>query len=165
MTGAGSPRVSSSSRLAFVGLGSNLGDRRAQIEAALAWLDNHPRIEVSRATRVVETAPWGLEDQPRFLNAVAELRTSLSPSELLAELLRAEEELGRKRGGRPRWGPREIDMDILFFEDLVLNTERLTIPHPRLTERPFVIAQVLDLAPDLIHPAHHVPLSEFAKST
>jgi 2-amino-4-hydroxy-6-hydroxymethyldihydropteridine diphosphokinase len=165
MRGRDAPRESPSSRSALIGLGSNLGDRRARIEAALVWLDSHPRIEVSRTTRVVETAPWGLEDQPRFLNAVAELRTSLSPSELLAELLRAEDELGRKRSGSPRWGPREIDLDILFFEDLVLSTERLTIPHPRLTQRPFVIAQVLDLAPDLIHPAHRVPLSSFTRGT
>jgi 2-amino-4-hydroxy-6-hydroxymethyldihydropteridine diphosphokinase len=135
---------------AFIGLGSNVGDRRAQIEAALAAMAAHPRIELVRCTELIETAPWGVEDQPAFLNAVAEVRTILNPKELLQSLKCMERELGRTPGRR--WGPREIDLDILLFGDRVIDDPQLTVPHPGLTARPFVLAQLIALDARLVHP-------------
>jgi len=136
---------------AFVGLGANLGDRRAAIESALARLAAWPGIELVRRTALIETAPWGVERQPPFLNAVAELRTALAPLDLLAACKRLERELGRTPG--PRWGPREIDLDLLLFGDMVVDRPPLLeVPHPRLAERPFVVAQLLELDPSLVHP-------------
>jgi 2-amino-4-hydroxy-6-hydroxymethyldihydropteridine diphosphokinase len=136
----------------FLGLGSNLGDRAGRIESALAWLGEHSDIELVAATRCLETEPWGMADQPAFLNAVAEIRTKLEPEALLAELQSAELALGRCKEGRPRWGPREIDIDILLFGDRVVSLPDLVIPHPRLTERTFVLLQLLELDPRLSHP-------------
>lgn len=145
----------------FVGLGSNLGDRAAHIEAACARLRDHPAIELVRRTELAETAPWGVEDQPAFLNAVAELRTTLAPEELLRALQRIERDLGRTPSRR--WGPREIDLDILLFGDRVVEGPQLVVPHPRLTERRFVLDQLLDLDPGLAHPRTGEPLSSFSK--
>lgn len=136
----------------FVGLGSNIGDRRAHIESALNWLEAHPAINLVRRTTIVETAPWGVEEQPWFLNAVAEIRTQLEPDELLAELKHAERLLGRSGDKYRRWGPREIDLDILLFGDRVISSENLAVPHPRLTERAFVLDQLLVLEPTIKHP-------------
>ena len=135
---------------AFVGLGANLGDRRAAIEAALSRIAAHPGIELVRRTALIETPPWGVEDQPPFLNAVAELRTTLEPPELLEALKRMERDLGRTP--TRRWGPREIDLDILLFGDRVIDTPSLVVPHPHLGERPFVLAQLVELDPELVHP-------------
>jgi len=150
--------MSSESRV-FVGLGANLGDRRAQIEAAIDMLASHPRIALVRRTEAIETAPWGVEDQPAFLNAVAELQTTLDPRELLQTLKRMERELGRTPG--PRWGPREIDLDILLFGEAVIDDSSLIIPHPGLTERPFVLEQLLSLDASLVHPRSGRLLSSF----
>jgi 2-amino-4-hydroxy-6-hydroxymethyldihydropteridine diphosphokinase len=145
----------------FIGLGSNLGDRAWQIDRALDWLRNHAAIEYVAATSRIETEPWGVTDQPLFLNAVAEIRTSLGPAALLTELQTAETALGRVKEGRARWGPREIDFDILLFGERVVETAGLVIPHPRLTERRFVLIQLLELAPGLRHPVSGLPLSSF----
>jgi 2-amino-4-hydroxy-6-hydroxymethyldihydropteridine diphosphokinase len=144
----------------FLGLGSNLGDRRARIDAALAWLSGHEQIEVLRRSAIAETAPWGVTDQPRFLNVVVEARTSLRPEDLLGELKRAERELGRSHAST-RWGPREIDLDILLFGDLVFRTEALTVPHEQLTARRFVLEQLIELEPEIAHPETGVPLSNY----
>jgi 2-amino-4-hydroxy-6-hydroxymethyldihydropteridine diphosphokinase len=125
---------------AYVGLGSNLGDRRAMIAGALEALK--PR----RVSSVIETEPWGRADQPRFLNAVAELETELPPDDLLRKLLDVECGLGRIR--RERWGPRTIDLDLLLYGDRELSSEGLVIPHPRLRERRFVLEGLLELCPD-----------------
>jgi 2-amino-4-hydroxy-6-hydroxymethyldihydropteridine diphosphokinase len=145
---------------AFIGLGANLGDRRGAIEAALSRLAVSPGIEVVRRTDLIETAPWGVEEQPAFLNAVAELRTTLEPLELLRCLKRLEAELGRVPG--PRWGPREIDLDILLFGESVIDEPALVVPHPALTARPFVLAQLLELDPELRHPRLGVALASIA---
>jgi len=128
--------------LAYVGLGANLGDREATIRAAAALLG------ARRLSTIVETEPWGLEDQPRFLNAVAELETGLEPRELLERLLGLERQLGRERTG-PRWGPRTIDLDLLVFGDRVVAEPGLTVPHPLLHERLFVLRPLAELAPAL----------------
>src|SRR5688572_15059077 len=127
--------------LAYVGLGSNLGDRRALIGRAL------DRLAPRRVSSIVETEPWGVADQPRFLNAVAEIETDLAPGALLDRLLDLERDLGRVRTGR--WSPRTIDLDLLLFGDRQVNTPSLTVPHPRLHERLFVLEGLAELCPDL----------------
>lgn len=145
----------------FIGLGSNLGDRRKRIAAALDWLSTRPDIRLVVSSEIIETEPWGVTDQPRFLNAVAEIATRLDPRQLLAELKRGERILGRADEGRTRWGPREIDLDILLFGHVVLDSADLTIPHPRLVERRFVLEQLVVLDPSLSHPASGVLLSTY----
>ena len=130
----------------FVGLGSNLGDREETIRAALSRLDG-----VVAVSHLRETDPVGFEDQPRFLNGVAALETELPPRELLDRLLEVERSLGRTREG-PRFGPRTIDLDLLVYGDLELDEPGLTVPHPRLHERRFVLEPLAELAPDLVVP-------------
>jgi 2-amino-4-hydroxy-6-hydroxymethyldihydropteridine diphosphokinase len=125
---------------AYIGLGSNLGDRRAMIADALERL--HP----TRVSSVVETEPWGKTDQPRFLNAVAEIETDLEPSALLDRLLELERGLGRVR--REKWGPRTIDLDLLLYGDRQVSSDSLSVPHPRLHERRFVLEGLAELCPD-----------------
>jgi 2-amino-4-hydroxy-6-hydroxymethyldihydropteridine diphosphokinase len=127
---------------AYVGLGANLGDREESIRGAAEL------IGASRLSAIRETEPWGYEDQPLFLNAVAELETDVPPRELLDRLLEVERELGRTRGG-PRFGPRTIDLDLLIYGNLQLDEPGLTIPHPRLHERLFVLVPLAELAPSL----------------
>jgi 2-amino-4-hydroxy-6-hydroxymethyldihydropteridine diphosphokinase len=131
--------------LAYVGLGSNLGDREGTILAAAGRLGPH------RLSPIVETEPWGYADQPRFLNAVAALETELPPRALLDRLLEVERELGRVREG-PRYGPRTIDLDLLLYGDAVIDEPGLTVPHPRLAERLFVLEPLLALDPGLFVP-------------
>jgi 2-amino-4-hydroxy-6-hydroxymethyldihydropteridine diphosphokinase len=128
--------------LAYVGLGANLGDREATIRAAAAALG------ARRLSTIRETAPWGVEDQPPFLNAVAELDTDLEPRALLERLLSVERDLGRVRDGR-RWGPRTIDLDLLLYGDRVVDEPGLQVPHPRLQERTFALVPLAELAPDV----------------
>lgn len=128
--------------VAYVGLGSNLGDREAQINRAAELLG------ALRLSTIVETEPWGYEAQPKFLNAVAELETALEPRELLDQLLDVERQLGRERIG-PRWGPRTIDLDLLVYGDLMLDEPGLTVPHPELAQRLFVLEPLAELAPSL----------------
>jgi 2-amino-4-hydroxy-6-hydroxymethyldihydropteridine diphosphokinase len=109
---------------------------------------------------IIETAPWGVTDQPAFLNAVARISTVLTPHELLGRLKSAEILLGRTPGGR-RWGPRTIDLDILLFGTNVVRDPHLAIPHPRLTEREFVLRQILELDREIVHPISGHPLSLF----
>lgn len=130
--------------LVYVGLGSNLGDREATIRAALDRLAQRGDIHVARVSSLRETDPVGYEDQPRFLNGVAELTTDLAPRELLDRLLAVERELGRQRSG-PRFGPRTIDLDLLLYGDAVVGEEGLEIPHPRLAERRFVLEPLAEL--------------------
>jgi 2-amino-4-hydroxy-6-hydroxymethyldihydropteridine diphosphokinase len=133
--------------LAYVGLGANLGDREGTIRAAVADLPGVVAVSTLR-----ETDPVGITDQPRFLNGVAVLETELAPRELLDVLLAAERRLGRERG--KRWGPRTIDLDLLLYGDEVIDETGLTIPHPRLHERRFVLEPLADLAPELVVPGH-----------
>jgi 2-amino-4-hydroxy-6-hydroxymethyldihydropteridine diphosphokinase len=126
--------------LAVVGLGSNLGDREATIRRAAEL------IGVSRLSPVIETEPWGFTDQPRFLNAVAEVETSLSARAFLDHLLDVERRLGRERTGR-QWGPRTIDLDLLLFGDEQIDEPGLVVPHPRIAERAFVLVPLAELDP------------------
>jgi 2-amino-4-hydroxy-6-hydroxymethyldihydropteridine diphosphokinase len=133
----------------FVGLGSNLGEPRAQIEGALDLLRAEEGVEVVAVSSLRETDPVGYEDQPRFLNGAAELRTSLTAAELLERLLAIERRLGRVRGSGPRFGPRTIDLDLLLHGDEVIDEPGLEIPHPRLHERRFALEPLAELDPAL----------------
>jgi len=132
----------------YLALGTNLGERFANLQAAIAALP--PAIRVLDRSPVYETPPWGLTDQPAFLNMVLKGGTRLAPPALLAHLKQLETKLGRLPA--VRWGPRLIDMDILFYDAWILNTPELVIPHPRLHERAFVLVPLADLAPGFIHP-------------
>lgn len=134
--------------IVYLALGSNLGDRLANLKQAINALT--PQMEVKARSHVYETPPWGFEDQPKFLNQVIKAATYLDPEPLLKHLKRLEVALGRKESF-PN-GPRLIDLDILFYDDRVLNTTPLVIPHPRLEERGFVLLPLMDLDPDLVHP-------------
>jgi 2-amino-4-hydroxy-6-hydroxymethyldihydropteridine diphosphokinase len=127
---------------AYVGLGANLGDREATVRQAAQL------IGATRLSKLFETEPWGLVDQPPFVNAVAEVETPLDARGLLHELLDVERNLGRERIG-PRWGPRTIDLDLLLFGDLVVDEPGLVVPHPYLHERLFVLEPLADLDPEL----------------
>ena len=129
--------------LVYVGLGSNLGDREESIRRALELLDG-PEIAVERVSSLRETDPVGYEDQPRFLNGAAALRTELAPRELLERLQAVEGGLGRDRSG-PRFGPRTIDLDLLLYGDEMVDEQGLQIPHPRLAERVFVLEPLAEL--------------------
>jgi 2-amino-4-hydroxy-6-hydroxymethyldihydropteridine diphosphokinase len=133
----------------FVGLGSNLGDPQEQIRRALELLAAEEGVEVVAVSALRETDPVGYEDQPRFLNGAAELRTSLSARELLGRLLAIERRLGRVRGEGPRFGPRTIDLDLLLHGDEVVAEPRLVVPHPRLHERRFALEPLAELDPAL----------------
>ncbi|GIU95553.1 MAG: 2-amino-4-hydroxy-6-hydroxymethyldihydropteridine diphosphokinase [Gaiellaceae bacterium] len=134
--------------LAYVGLGANLGDRRATIERAVELLQAAEGVEVRRVSTLRETDPVGIVDQPRFLNGAVELETTLDPRDLLALLLEIERALGRERTGL-RWGPRTIDLDLLVFGQETISEPGLRVPHPRLHERAFALEPLAELAPDL----------------
>lgn len=138
---------------AFIGLGSNLGDRRATLERAVELLGELPGIEVAGVSSFRETEPVGYLDQPRFLNGAVALETSLPPHELLVVLLEIERELGRTREG-PRFGPRTVDLDLLLLEGVTIDEPGLTVPHPRLHERAFALAPLAELDPSLVVPEH-----------
>jgi 2-amino-4-hydroxy-6-hydroxymethyldihydropteridine diphosphokinase len=140
---------------AYVGLGSNLGDREGLVREAAAL------IGCTRLSTIVETEPWGYENQPRFLNAVAEVETGLEPLPFLTHLLDIERRLGRERVG-PRWGPRTIDLDLLLFGDRVVDEADLVVPHPRLLERLFVLEPLAELAPELEIPGNGTVASALA---
>jgi 2-amino-4-hydroxy-6-hydroxymethyldihydropteridine diphosphokinase len=132
----------------YLALGTNLGDRPANLRAAVDSLP--PAVNFLAGSPVYETPPWGLTDQPAFLNMAVRGETALPPLELLRRLKQLEVSLGRQPG--VRWGPRLIDIDILFYDDLVIDQPGLIVPHPRLHERAFVLVPLADLAPDLVHP-------------
>ena len=136
--------------LAYLGLGSNLGDRRANIERALELLGEEPTIKVIRVSSFYETEPVGYTDQPDFINAVACVETELPPRELLRAIMSVETKMGRVR--TIRWGPRVIDIDILMYDDQQVDEEGLQIPHPRMMERKFVLEPLAEIAPDLVLP-------------
>jgi len=132
-----------------IALGSNLGESQQILEQAIQHLDTHSEVRVSAVSSWYETLPVGPE-QPNYLNGCALLTTSLSPGNLLATLLKIENEFGRVR--QERWGARTLDLDILLYDDQVLATERLQIPHPRMRERAFVLVPLAEIAPNWIDP-------------
>lgn len=137
---------------AFVGLGANLGDAARALVDAVHALDGLPSTRCMAASRFYRTPAWGITDQPDFVNAVAHLRTSLTPRALLDALLAIECNAGRVRGEGQQWGPRVLDLDILLFGDEVLDVPGLHIPHPRLHERAFALIPLQDVAPRAVIP-------------
>ncbi|MBI2288323.1 MAG: 2-amino-4-hydroxy-6-hydroxymethyldihydropteridine diphosphokinase [Chloroflexi bacterium] len=135
---------------AYLGLGSNLGDRQANLAKAVALLSQ--KLSVGKVSSLYDTEPIGNVNQPRFLNLVCEVDTSLSPAALLALAKRIELKLGRAPDSHN--APRPIDIDILFYGDLVMETPELVIPHPGLAERAFVLVPLAEIAPDLVHPVN-----------
>ncbi len=137
--------------LAYVGLGGNMTTPARQIAVALHRLSGWPGVERLRASRLYRTRPWGLVDQPDFINAVAELRFHGRPADLLSALLAIEREAGRARGDE-RWGPRQLDLDLLLFGARRIHDPGLVVPHPRIDSRPFVLIPLAELAPALVVP-------------
>jgi 2-amino-4-hydroxy-6-hydroxymethyldihydropteridine diphosphokinase len=136
---------------AFIGLGANLGDRAASIGAALAKLESTGSMKVVRVSSLLENAAvGGPAESPPFLNAVAQIQTTLTPRQVLDRLLAVEAEMGRVR--RLRWEPRIIDLDLLSYGNLVIHEPGLEIPHPRLHQRRFVLQPLAEIAPDWVHP-------------
>lgn len=133
----------------FLLLGSNLGDRPQVLAAAREAIGEQAGSVVNQSA-VYETAPWGITDQPAFLNQVIEISTSLPPEDLLRIILNIEHDLGRVR--YERWGARVIDIDILYFGQTVMDSARLTLPHPRIQDRRFVLAPLVEIAPNFLHP-------------
>ncbi|QNL49537.1 2-amino-4-hydroxy-6-hydroxymethyldihydropteridine diphosphokinase [Olivibacter sp. SDN3] len=142
-------------------LGTNLGDRVIQLKKAIELITK--RIgEVCRQSTIYETKPWGVLEQPNFLNQVLKVKTLLSPDDLLKEALAVEQMLGRVRN--VKWGARLIDIDILFYDDRVINTSQLQIPHPLLHKRSFVLFPLAEIASSFIHPVFQVSISQLIES-
>ena len=135
---------------AFIGAGANLGEPVRQINQALDELEKSPGVRLGAVSSLYRTQPMGPVAQPPFINAVFSLECGISPQELLALLLSVEEKMGRIR--RERWGPRVIDLDLLFFDEAIISEQGLEVPHPRLHERRFVLAPLVEIAPDVVHP-------------
>jgi 2-amino-4-hydroxy-6-hydroxymethyldihydropteridine diphosphokinase len=142
---------------AYFCLGANLGDPEAQIRKAVRLLNADYRIQVLRKSSLIKTKPYGKTDQPDFWNQVVEVETDYLPQELINIILQTESNLGRVRG--EKWGPRLIDIDILMYEDLVLESKRLSLPHPDFHNRLFALELLAELAPDLRHPILHKSIS------
>lgn len=144
------------SETVFLALGTNLGERAANLDRARQELSKV--VEIDRKSSIYETPPWGVTDQPAFLNQVLAGRTMLVPQELLAAVKQIEKDMGRVPS--VRFGPRLIDIDILLYGNTLLNTPELTIPHPRMFERAFVLVPLLEIAPALISPLTHEPVTD-----
>jgi 2-amino-4-hydroxy-6-hydroxymethyldihydropteridine diphosphokinase len=144
------PEPKDSWHLAYIGLGSNLNDPEAQLDEACRRLARLEGLEITGVSSYYATLPVGVLDQPWFINAVAALRTTLSPEELLDALLRVEHEMGRVR--TQRWGPRLVDLDILLYNTLIINSPRLRVPHPEMSSRGFVLLPLAEIAPQAYHP-------------
>lgn len=143
-------------RTAYIGIGSNLGDRDGNCKKAIEFLIDSG-IRVLKRSSGIETEPWGLKGQPKFVNMAIKIQTGLRPKDLLKLLKNIETKLGRTPG--PRWGPRVIDLDILFYDDIVMRTAELEIPHPGISEREFILKPLAAIAPDKIHPVLKKSLS------
>ncbi len=145
-------------KTAYIGLGSNLDDRLANLQYSLDLLLSEPQVSLKAVSAVYETEPFGGPPQGPFLNACAVLSTGLTPVMLLRKMLDVEEKMGRIR--KVKWGPRIIDLDLLIYENVAMNTVLLQLPHPRLAERNFVLVPLADVAPDLPVPGSGKSVSE-----
>jgi len=143
---------------AYIALGSNMGDRQANLDTAVRMLGETEGVHVIRVSRYIETEPVGYTDQDRFLNGAAHVRTELSPHGLLRACLGIEDRMGRVR--EIHWGPRAIDLDVLMYEDEVIDTPELKVPHPLMHEREFVLVPLSEIAPDVVHPVLGITIRE-----
>jgi 2-amino-4-hydroxy-6-hydroxymethyldihydropteridine diphosphokinase len=135
---------------ALIALGGNVGDVRATLDRAVAMLGQRPGLRVVARSSDYRTPPWGVTDQAPFVNAVIAADTTLTPQELLTRAQGVERALGRDRTHEQRWGPRPVDIDILAYDDLALDTPGLTLPHPRLFERAFVLVPLTEITPERV---------------
>jgi 2-amino-4-hydroxy-6-hydroxymethyldihydropteridine diphosphokinase len=147
--------------IAYIGIGSNLGDRKGNIDKAITRMKKGKGFKVLRVSSLYESDPWGMKDQSRFLNGVVEVESTFPPEVLLLRLFSIETEMGRMRKGK--WGPRIIDLDLLLYDSLVINgsvNNGIVIPHPEMHRRNFVLIPLLELVPDIIHPQKKQPLKK-----
>ena len=142
----------------FIGLGSNLGDRATYLQRALRELENLPQTTVNKFSSVYETEPVGVKGQPKFLNMVAECDTLLRPGDLMRELKETERRVGRTNN--EHWGPREIDLDLLYYGGEMLNETSLRVPHPEISNRRFVLVPLKEIAADFQDPLRHLTVEE-----
>ncbi len=145
----------------YLGLGSNLGDRAKFLARSVDELKKVAEIKVLWGSPLYETEPYGRKDQPAFLNAAVQLETSLAPDELFSRIKAIETTMGRVSG--ERWGPRELDIDILIYDGLVFDRNGLQVPHPDIENRNFVLIPLKDIAPDLVHPISGLTVTEMAR--
>ncbi|MGM0370282.1 MAG: 2-amino-4-hydroxy-6-hydroxymethyldihydropteridine diphosphokinase [Bacillota bacterium] len=138
----------------YLGLGTNIGAKEKNLRKAVNLLKQTPGLKLIQVSSIYETAPWGYEEQNNFLNLCLELKTELEPQELLTVCQKVENDLGRVRN--KKWGPRIIDVDILTYDDLKINTPKLIIPHPRIKERAFVLVPLQDLNTNLLIDGHRI---------
>ena len=146
---------------AHIALGSNLGDKEENLRRALELLEEHG-VEVVKVSTFICTEPYGVTDQPQFLNAVCQVRTSLEPLALLHTLLGIEQEMGRVR--LRHWGERNIDLDLLLYEDVIMDTPELKLPHPDMQNRDFVLLPLAEIASEFIHPVLHKSIDELKEN-
>ena len=136
----------------YLSIGSNIENRVAYIEQAISFLGLCEEIDVVQSSALYETEPWGVKNQNWFLNVAVEISTTLSAQDLLDKCNQVEAKLGRSRQNEARWGARTVDIDIIFYEDEIIKTEVLTIPHERMHKRAFVLVPMLEIASDFVHP-------------
>lgn len=148
--------------MAYLGLGSNLGDRKYFLTNAVTELESRDGIVVRTKSPIIETDPWGMDEQGKFLNCVICVETSLSPTELLSVCQEIENDHGRER--TVRWGPRTLDLDLLLYGDMVCHDNDLTLPHPEMHKRRFVLQPICEIAPDLIHPVLNQCMRDLLKA-
>jgi len=148
----------------FIGFGSNLGDRLNNIRQALQMLNDHPKISVAKVSPLYETEPVEMKSSHKFLNGVAKIQTVLLPLKLASFLNEVEEKLGRPQNEKGQKLDRTLDLDILFYNDLIFSVPGLTVPHPQAHRRKFVLLPMLEIAPDFEHPYHKVRLNEMLAS-
>ena len=150
--------------LVYLGIGSNLGDRAANVDKALGFLKEHEDIKVLAVSSLIETDPEGGAPQSKFLNGAMKIETDLKPLDLLSQLKMIERRLGRVKSDEPN-SPRSMDLDILFYDDVVIvSGKTLSIPHPKIAERLFVLKPLFEIAPDLVHPRLNRTVKELLES-
>ena len=145
--------------IAFLGIGSNEGDRLKNIKQSIEFISELDSCEIKAVSSVYETSPFGIIDQQNFFNAVIKISTELNPHELFIKLKEIEKKIGRIH--REKWGSREIDLDILFFNDLIFSDEIITLPHKGIIYRDFVMIPLIEIEPEIIHPVFEKKVSEF----